>query len=363
MVQMKSQLLGSEALLTLESSAGAELKRARQVVEEAAAADLTAYFQGAGFGKPAANLCSSLVSAALAGGQWGFNNLVTRLSASSVGESEYEKVANDLLELIAPFAKILNYARFRAGSVQSYVTQSEIPSMKLQVMLLSKSDLAKYERDVLAIKNSKLKDHGSLESWVDLVDDLCEYLSESQLEQDDSNEKRASKSKKGTVSTKSISSYSKHWKSYASEILAPRLGLNWDGDYTETISCRLENLEDYKPRTWIQIQADLTESVSTRRSFSSSKKKPKKENLGAKLITEEKDLGGRILTLTFNSSGLDEDLIQPALNSIKGQLIRNQKQEKISVNMKTENSSISIEIEKPTKEDLDTIEILLNSHR
>jgi hypothetical protein len=297
------------------------------------------------------------VSAALAGGQWGFNNLITRLGGSSVDESEYEAVANELLEIIAPFAKILNYARFRSGSVQSYVAQSEIPSVKLQTMLLSKSDLEKYEKKTSEIKAYKLRNLDALNIWVNMVDDLCEFLSESQLEQEEMAEKRASKSKKGTVSTKSISSYSKHWKSFSTEILAPELGAKWEGDYKDS------ELKDYRPRSWSQIQSDLKETVSTRRSFTATKKKASANMNSSKMITEEKDLGGRLLTLTFNSSGLDEDLIQPTLNSIKGQLIRNQRQDKISVSMKTDSSSISVEIEKPTKSDLETIEILLNSHR
>jgi hypothetical protein len=230
-------------------------------------------------------------------------------------------------------------------------------------MLLSKSELEQYESQASEIKDYKLKGLNALNDWVDMVDDLCEYLSESQLEQEEVAEKRASKSKKGTVSTKSISSYSKHWRSFSTEILAPALGVKWGGDYRDSIAARVSELEGYKPRSWSQIQGDLKETISTRRSFTTTKKKTSTGMSSSKLITEEKDLGGRLLTLTFNSSGLDEDLIQPTLNSIKGQLIRNQKQDKISVNMKTDSSSISIEIEKPTKGDLETIEILLNSHR
>jgi hypothetical protein len=363
MANPENQLLGSQALGILEIRSSAELKQARQLVEEAAVADLASYFQGAGYGKPGVSLSSSLVSAALAGGQWGFNNLITRLGGSSVDESEYEAVANELLEIIAPFAKILNYARFRSGSVQSYVAQSEIPSVKLQTMLLSKSDLEKYEKKTSEIKAYKLKSLDALNIWVNMVDDLCEFLSESQLEHEEMADKRASKSKKGTVSTKSISSYSKHWKSFSTEILAPELGAKWEGDYKDSIDARVSELKDYRPRSWSQIQSDLKETVSTRRSFTATKKKVSANMNSSKMITEEKDLGGRILTLTFNSSGLDEDLIQPTLNSIKGQLIRNQKQDKISVSMKTDSSSISVEIERPTKSDLETIEILLNSHR
>lgn len=361
MVKTSSQLFGSEALKVLEIRSSADLKRARQLVEDAAAADISAYLSGAGFGAPSPSLTSTLIAASLAGGQWGFNSLLIRLDSSNVHDSDKEVVANEILEIVSPLAKILNYARFRTGAIQSYVAQCEIPSLKLQAMLLSKTDLETYESRVDSIKKFKLDGDIRVQEWIDLVDELCEFLSNSQFENSDQTEKIASKSKKGTVSTKSISSYSKHWKSYAYEVLAQELGLRWNGIFEDSIDSRVKALESYKPRSWTQLQKDLSESISTRRVFSSTKKIIKKPS-NSKLITEEKDLGGRLLTLTFNSSGIDQDLIQPTLNSIRGQLMRTGKKDKISVNMKTDSSSLSIDIENPRKEDLETIEILLNSH-
>jgi hypothetical protein len=362
MVKTHSQLLGSESLKVLEVRSSADLKRARQLVEDAAAADIASYFAGAGFGTPSPNLTSTLVAASLAGGQWGFNSLLTRLASSNVHDSDKDVVANEILEIVSPLAKILNYARFRTGAIQSYVAQCEIPSLKLQAMLLSKPDLETYESRVNSIKKFKLDGEIRVQEWIDLVDELCDFLSNSQFENPDQTEKIASKSKKGTVSTKSISSYSKHWKSYAYEILSQELGLRWKGVIEDSIDSRVEGLETYKPRSWNQLQKDLNESISTRRVFSSTKKAIK-ERSSSRLITEEKDLGGRLLTLTFNSSGIDPDLIQPTLNSLRGQLMRTGKKDRISVNMKTDSSSLSVDIENPRKEDLETIEILLNSHR
>lgn len=360
---VQKHLNGSEALRALETRSGADLKRARQLVEDAVALDIASYFRGSGFGEPSPNLCATLVSAALAGGQWGFNSLITRLASSNIHESDHEVVANEILEIVAPLAKILNYARFRSGAIQSYVAQCEIPSLKLQTMLLSKADLEQYEKIVGDIKRFKLNDYSTSLDWVEKVDELCEFLSNSQLDYEESNDKVPSKSKKGTVSTKSISSYSKHWKSYANEVLSQELGFQWKGDIEETINGRAQGLEQYKARNWTDIQKDLSETVSTRRAFTSTKKKKDAKTGGSKLITEEKDLSGRRLALTFDSTGIDEDLIQPALNSIKGQLLRSNNKDKISVSMKTDSSSLSIEIEKPIKEDLKIIEILLNSHR
>ena len=362
MAKTSTQLLGTQALRVLEVQSSADLKRARQLVEDAAAADISAYFSGAGFGTPSPNLSSTLVAASLAGGQWGFNSLLTRLASSNVHDSDKDVVANEMLEIVSPLAKILNYARFRTGAIQSYVAQCEIPSIKLQAMLLSKPDLEKYESRVGSIKKLNIDGEIRMQEWIDQVDELCDFLSSSQFENPDNAEKMPSKSKKGTVSTKSISSYSKHWKSYASEVLSQELGLRWNGIVEDSISSRVKALETYKSRSWTQIQKDLSETVSTRRAFSSTKKSVKKPS-SSKLITEEKDLDGRLLTLTFNSSGIDQDLIQPTLNSIRGQLLRTGKKDRISVNMKTDSSSLSIDIENPRKEDLETIEILLNSHR
>ena len=363
MAQTKQALSGTDALQTLEANASLDLKRTRQLVEEAATADIASYFKGADLGELSSSLNSTLVSAAIAGGQWGFNSLISRLSSSNVHESDYEHVANEILEIVAPLTKVLNYVRFRAGAIQSYVAQCEIPSFKLQTMIISKSDLSEYETRVEKIKRSKISDYDSMLNWAYEVDDLCEFLSNTQMANADSDENLASRSKKGTVSTKSISSYSKHWHSYMSEILSPEIGIKWRGDKGDSIATRSAYLDGYRARSWAQLQKDLSETVSTRRAYKSAKKAKKPLKSSGKLITAEHDLDGRLLAITYDLSGVNEDLIQPALNSIKAQLMRNVKQTNISVSMKTDSSTLSIDIEKPSKDDLETLRILINSHR
>ena len=363
MAQTKQALTGAEALQILETSASIDLKRARQLVEEAATADIASYFKGADLGEISPSLNSTLVSAAIAGGQWGFNSLVSRLSSSNVHEADYEHVANEILEIVSPLTKVLNYARFRTGAIQSYVAQCDVPSFKLQTMMISKGDLTEYESRIQKIKKTKISDDNSLLNWGDEVDELCEFLSNTQMNNADTGENLASRSKKGTVSTKSISSYSKHWHSYMSEILAPELGIRWRGDEDDSIATRTAYLDGYKVRSWSQLQKELNETVSTRRAYKAAKKTNKASKSSGKLITAEHDLDGRLLTITYDIAGVDEDLIQPALNSIKAQLMRNVKQDKISVSMKTDSSALSIDIEKPTKDDLETLRILINSHR
>lgn len=67
MAQIKQALTGAEALQILETSASIDLKRARQLVEEAATADIASYFKGADLGEISPSLNSTLVSAAIAG--------------------------------------------------------------------------------------------------------------------------------------------------------------------------------------------------------------------------------------------------------------------------------------------------------
>lgn len=363
MPQTKQTLSGAEALQILETSASLDLKRARQLVEEAATADIASYFKGAELGEISPSLNATLVSAAIAGGQWGFNSLVSRLTSSNVHESDYEHVANEILEIVSPLTKVLNYARFRTGAIQSYVAQCDVPSFKLQTMMISKADLNEYESRIEKIKKAKISDDNSLLNWGYEVDELCEFLSNTQMTNSDSGENLASRSKKGTVSTKSISSYSKHWHSYMSEILALEIGIKWRGSKDDSILMRAAYLDGYKGRNWNQLQRDLSETVSTRRAYKAAKKARKNAKSAGKLITAEHDLDGRLLTITYDLSGVDEDLIQPALNSIKAQMMRNIKQEKVSVSMKTDSSALSIDFEKPTKEDLETLRILINSHR
>lgn len=357
MATVKSSLKGSDALRVLETHSGAELKDCRQLVEQAALADLTSYFKGADLGPLNPALSSSLISAAIAGGQWGFNSLITRLSVSSVHESDLETVANEILEIVSPHTKLLNYARFRVGAVQSYVAQCEVPSFKLQTMLISKNDLNAYESKIEAIKKTNLRDENSVLDWLNQVDELCDFLSNSQME---NSEKKSSRSKKGTVSTKSISSYSKHWQSYGSEILSIELGFKWRGYREDSIQGRFTELTNYKARSWEQLQRDLNETKSTRRSYRAIAKKTKASS--SKLASYTSQIGSSALKITFTLPTIDKDLITPAINLLRGQLIRNPKAPAISVNLESEGNSLIVELTNPKREILSDVEIELNAH-
>ena len=364
MAETKQRLRGAEALQILESCASRDLKRTRQLVEEASIADIASYFKGAGLGELAATANAELVSAAIAGGQWGFNALVSRLASTDVHEADYENVANEILEIISPLAKILNYARFRATAIQSYVAQCGSRSLKLQSINLSKTELSKYEDQVASLQKSIISNAESLEDWVNAVDLLCGDLSEKEGEITGLSETtNSSRHRRITVSTRSISSYSKHWKSYAPEILLPEIGLTWNGDKKDSIVTKVEHLVSYQPRNWARLQKDLSETVSNRRFYRTAKANGRPKKSAGKQVTAEHYIDGRLLSISYNLPGVDEDLIQPALNSIRAQLMRNAKQTKVSFTMKSDSNSLSIEMEKASKEDLETLKVLLNSHR
>lgn len=327
------------------------------MVEQAALADITSYFKGADLGSLTPSLSGSLVSAAIAGGQWGFNSLISRLRGSSVHEADIETVANEILEIVSPHTKLLNYARFRVGAVQSYVAQCEVPSFKLQQMLISKQDLNEYQAKVDSIKKATLRDEDSAIDWLNLVDELCDFLSNSKLE---SSENQSSRSKKGTVSTKSISSYSKHWQSYGSEILSIELGHKWSGYLSDSIQNRFSDLTNYKARPWDQLQRDLNETKSTRRAYKAAAKKPK--GTSTKLASYTSQIGNSSLKITFTLPTVDQDLITPAINLLRGQLIRNPKAPLISVNLESEGNILIVELTNPKREILSDVEIELNAH-
>jgi hypothetical protein len=108
----------------------------------------------------------------------------------------------------------------------------------------------------------------------------------------------------------------------------------------------------------------LYDSKSTRRSFSTNRIAQTNKSISNsdKLITDIHDLGGRKLTISYNLPGVDADLIKPAVNSLRAHMIINPKSAHASVNMKSDSSYLSIDLENPRKSDVDTVEILLNSH-
>jgi hypothetical protein len=224
-------------------------------------------------------------------------------------------------------------------------------------MLISKPDLNEYETSVESITKASLRNEESVSEWLNAVDELCDFLSNSQLE---NNDKQASRSKKGTVSTKSISSYSKHWQSYGSEILSIELGFKWSGYLEDSIQGRFAALVNYNARTWEQLQRDLNETKSTRRAYKAAAKKPKGSS--TKLASYTSKIGNSSLKITFNLPTVDKDLITPAINLLRGQLIRNPKAPSISVNLESEGNSLIVELTNPKREILADVEIELSSH-
>ena len=131
--------------MALESEAALELKQTRQLVEEACTKDILVFWAGSGLGEISRTSISTLVTPAIAGGQWGFNSLVKRLENLNITDSQLAEIANEILELAAPHAKILNYARFRSGAVQAYVSQCKSNSFDAEVLGINQSKSQTYK--------------------------------------------------------------------------------------------------------------------------------------------------------------------------------------------------------------------------
>jgi hypothetical protein len=360
----KAKFVGSELLKALEVEASFELKQTRQLVEEACTRDISTYWAGSGLGEISKASISTLVTPAIAGGQWGFNSLVSRLENLKVADSQLDEIANEILELASPHAKVLNYSRFRSGAVQAYVAQCKASSFDSELLGIAEPKSRAYKADLEKILSRKISSPDTLISWANEVSDLMELLSAEQDRQRASSDGAAGKGRKGSVSTKSIFSYSKHWLSFVKEKLTAEVGGKWKGGLEESTAERSKYLAAYEALSWNQMKKTLLESKSTRRSFSNNQKnQSKKANSSSdKLITDIHDLGGRKLTISYNVPGVDADLIKPAINSLKAHMIINPKSANATVNMKSDSTYLSIDLENPRKSDLETVEILLNSH-
>jgi hypothetical protein len=324
---------GIEALSILELDASSELKRTRQLVEEAVVSDIRVYLGGLGVKNLPPQSLSGLVTAAVAGGQWGFNSLIARLESLDMKIKNLNKAANEILALIYRHTSILNYARIRVTSVQSIVKT-----------LVNKSLNKDNKIDLSEILDFEIRDRSSLMIWVEMAERYYQNFVVST----------------GQVSTRSISTYSKLWKSYVEERLALKLGFKPNCDKEDFIAERLKPVINYKSLTLSQIERFIQDSAR-KSSFEPQTKVSSKNRTASKLVTLKKDLGGRTLQISYNMDGIDPELIQPVLNSIKGQLIIDPKQEKMLIDISSENSQVIIEIEKPKKDDLDTIKIQLGA--
>jgi hypothetical protein len=333
MINNSSVLTGYEVVSILEKESSDDLRMARQLVEEAIGADVNAYLGLLGQKAVPFTVLNSLVTAAIAGGQLGFNNLVIRLDAGQLNIKDPDEAANQLLSLIADHVTVLNYARFRTGSVQSIINKVKNTSM-------SRGDREEVEQ-LLAFR---IQSEKSLYEWAKNIELFFEQEAASQ----------------GQVSTRSISSYSKHWNSYVSEKILPIMNFRWNGKKEDTIQERTKYLTKYRSLSEVQIKKILSEKTK-QATFKSALKKSKPDSRNLKLVTSQHELNGRRLKITHDAIGIDKDLILPALNSIKGQMIMNPKQAKLLVNMSSDSSTLIIELEMPKKNDVDNLKVLLDS--
>ena len=326
-------LIGSGVISVLETESSEDLKRARRLVEEAVKSDINAFLGSLGIKNVPPTVTNSITAAAIAGGQWGFNNLVSRMQAAQFKIENLDQTANQLLSLISNHVTILNYARFRTGSVQSIIN-------KIKNQGLSSKD----QQQVDQLLKTRIQAEKDLYEWAKNVELFFEQEAASQ----------------GQVSTRSISSYSKHWNSYVSEKILPLLNLKWNGKKEDTINERTKYLTKYSSLSDAQIKKILAES-NRQLKFKSEVKKSSNNIGSSKLVTSQHNVGGRKLKITHNMDGVDKDLILPALNSLKGQMIMNPKQTKLLINMTSDDSTLIIELEMPKKADFDNLKLLLES--
>lgn len=328
----ESSITGSDALIALESAASAELKRVRQLVEQAVESDISAYLNSIGAGVPLPNVLAGLCTAAIAGGQLGFSNLVTRLGDTSLKIKDADSAANNILSLVHRHTSILNNIRLKTSVVQS-ITKT----------LLGKSLAHSHKMELTQILDYRLFDQASLSEWGENAEELFQ--------------KQATVT--GQVSNRSISTYSKLWKSYLNEKILPMLGVRTNIGKVDFVSERLRPLINYKEPSSNQINKLLDESIKKFKFISAPK--PSNYQVKSSKLIYRKDLGGRLLKITYNSPGIDPELIQPVISSVKGQMLADPTQTKISVDMSNEVSQVILELEHPKKEDLVTLKIHLGS--
>lgn len=333
---MKNQtqlITGADVLSMLEYEGSSELKRVRQLVEEAVELDIKAYLKSVGSDEPAPSVVGGLTSAAIAGGQWGFSNLMSRLEAANLQSKNSERSANEILSIVYRHTSILNNVRLKISAVQSIVKTFAVKG-STQIGKAEIERLLKLRIPNLSVLNQWGED--------------TELLFQKQV------------TPTGQVSSRSISTYSKLWKSYIDEKVVPVIGTKIIINKSDFISERIKPLIGYREPTANQIKKILADSPK-KFDFTLNKQNINKSNKQEKLITYTKNLGGRTLKISYNSSGIDPDLIQPVLNSLKGQLMLDPKQPKLSVDMSNEFSQVIVEIEKPNKDDVDTLKIQLGA--
>jgi hypothetical protein len=347
---------------TLLRSAGFDLNVFRRVINEASLALFNEYWKLHKLGALPVAISKQVITDCLAGGVMGNQRVLMNLSKldqPEIQSSDLQKIASELITLLAPKAKLLNLQRYRIRSVRAHLENIGDLTNNENLHNLNKEDLNELQQYVNEIERDKIVDQITLMKWIEKSHFLLTKISALfPLLNDESGKEGytlSSRLKKGFISKKNLPTYKKYWESYCFEKLEKELNLKVNYEKSETFEFNIDEL-----RKEISMStSDRVKYINSRTSLDDEKKvMPFSDKY---LLSREFIFNNSKLVINHSSSKINKKLIPLLISNIKTQYLLNPRLKTIKTSVSDGKDRIEILVEISEKTDIERIqEVLIN---
>lgn len=365
------KMTGQQLKERLERDLGFEANRARMLTEAFASDEVATYWKGRGLEVLDVQSYASLAKTALIAGFAGrqkLTDLLYKLIPTPAKGIDISEVATEIVALVLDHQATLNLSRHRASCVNAHLNVLE-PDRSLTQIYSSHLDEPGLKR-AKKVSNDLLKkevaSQNQFTTWLrDVHKLLCEISDESPNKSEVENESDSdgSRTRKGLISRKALSTYSKQWELFAKEKLGPTFGLTLEEDDASPLSGKLNRLENGSFRSWTTIIGDITEvrtsSVFQKRVSTPTERTLSISNQAKNLDSIELDLGGRPLKIQMSSEGVDKEQVAQFVKAMKAQFLVYSGKGAFNVSINSSGKMITVSLLNATKGELKKLEEVL----
>jgi len=360
---ISSSITGIQLRDTLLREAGMDLRKLKSILQEKCELDLKAYFKFKGIEAGYEPFLNQFVADTLAGGQTGRRRIFANLEKVNINNSKTSTlavIADEMVRILSPRAKILNLARYKIRCVRAHL--DNLQDLELQQNLRNMhapiaKELASKSKELL---NLKIVNEEDLLTWITNVHELLFIISsnfpDSPNSETEDSIQLSSRLKKGFIAKKNLPTYFKHWRNFCIEKLSQQLQLASEFESETSLTYLYDTLNRDK-----SLNKEYIENLLENTKNNSNTSNPSNNLLENKMIQREFDINGNKLQILHNVEGIEKTLINSLIKNIEVQLRMNSDIKKLVTSVSNLDKRIEIVLENASKSDISLLTELLNN--
>jgi hypothetical protein len=360
---ISSSITGIQLRDTLLREAGMDLRKLKSILQEKCELDLKAYFKFKGIETGYEPYLNQFVADTLAGGQTGRRRIFANLEKVNINKSKTSTlavIADEMVRILSPRAKILNLARYRIRCVRAHL--DNLQDLELQQNLRNMyapiaKELASKSKELL---NLTIVNEEDLLTWIKNVHELLFIISSNFPDSPNSDTEDSiqlsSRLKKGFIAKKNLPTYFKHWRNFCIEKLSQQFQLVSEFESETSLTYLYDTLN-----TNSLLNKEYIEKILEYTKNNSNTSNSLNNLLDNKMIQREFDLNGNKLQILHNVEGIEKTLINSLIKNVEVQLRMNLGIKKLITSVSNLDKRIELVLENASKKDISLLKELLNN--